>query len=574
MTTEIATDIDTETMPPAELEADTNAKPKVKHLRPLQPKRDGVEKSEKPEKSDDELDDIAPERRSRGKELPKELAEVRARENATVRDIANALGTGGAFRIRVTRLEPQQVRDPVTNRMITVNGFLRNYDTPIDEEVIQNNHGGGRFELKFLTGNGKGGYTYFTQRTIDIVGDPRTDDTFRQPLANVAAPAPVAPAAASENPALVKEAFGVLKEQLEAERNRAPHHVERGPDPAMQAVIKVLQDQIAAQNAQMAELRRELSETRTQANKPAEQDPLQKKMFESLLDGDSARLTTLRENHASEVRQLKESALETERRMREQFERDKQDLKNSHQREIDLMKQSHEIALRAAEASFNTSVKILEKDNARLERDNKDLRDDVKELRAKKEKGPLDIVKEADQIKEVLGVGDGETSAIDKAIEILPGAIQAAKDYFKPQQPQQAQQGGGQQIQPIKKIVKDAAGNKYVLDAQGNLTPVKKKPPPPPQPGPNGEPPIPVIPEEKISTIITYLERAFAGGQEPEVVAQSGRSMVPPEILQAIRDHGVDGFLSKVAKLPGTSPLANQAGRNWMRKVGKELVGE
>jgi len=45
-------------------------------------------------------------------------------------------------------------------------------------------------------------------------------------------------------------------------------------------------------------------------------------------------------------------------------------------------------------------------------------------------------------------------------------------------------------------------------------------------------------------------------------------------VLAVIRNRGVDGFLTDVAKLEGTSPLASQAGRNWTRKVGKALLGE
>lgn len=569
MSTEIATpDPDVEAPPVAELEPEPA---KIKKLRPLPASASSDE---------DESDGIDPERRSRGDKgkpnLSKELLAVKQKEDASLRDIANALGTEGSYKIKVTRLEPEQFHDPATGRMVPVGGFLRNYTSPVDEEVISNNHGGGKFQIQFFRRNQMGTFVHFTQKTLQVVGDPRTNDTFRHipAAAPAAAPAP----AQGDNPKLVEQAFSVLKDELAATRSAQQHHTpDRGPDPGMQALIKVLQDQIAAQDRQMAELRRELADQRSAAAKPVEQDPLQKKMFESLLDGDSARLTTLRENHASEVRQLKQSAIDLEQRLRDQFDRDRADLKEGHKLQIELLKQSHELQLQAAKASFDTSVKVLESDNKRLERENGELKDDNKELRAKKEKGPLEVIKDAEAIKEALGVGDGEQSGIDKAMEVLPGAIEAVKSYFKPPQQQPAQQGAvqqGAQLQTTRKIVRDESGNKYMLDDSGKLTPVKKKPPPPPQPGPNGEPPIPQIPEATINTTISYLERAFAGNQDPDVVAQSGRSMVSPEILQAIRDHGVDGFLTKVAKLPSTSTLANQAGRNWMRKVGKALVGE
>ncbi len=63
-------------------------------------------------------------------------------------------------------------------------------------------------------------------------------------------------------------------------------------------------------------------------------------------------------------------------------------------------------------------------------------------------------------------------------------------------------------------------------------------------------------------------------------MAQTGRSSIPTDILAWIRERhteqvsGVDLFMTKVAKLPGSSPLASQAGKNWLRAVGALLVGE
>jgi hypothetical protein len=83
-----------------------------------------------------------------------------------------------------------------------------------------------------------------------------------------------------------------------------------------------------------------------------------------------------------------------------------------------------------------------------------------------------------------------------------------------------------------------------------------------------------------MAVLVNYLERAFQSRQAPEVVAQSGRTAIPDNIIGWIRDNdsrgtsGVDLFMSKVAKLPGTSPLQTQAGRNWLRKVSKALTGD
>jgi hypothetical protein len=85
---------------------------------------------------------------------------------------------------------------------------------------------------------------------------------------------------------------------------------------------------------------------------------------------------------------------------------------------------------------------------------------------------------------------------------------------------------------------------------------------------------IPALDPAKLEMAISYLERAYSGNQDPETVAVSARPIMPEEIMQSIQALGIDVFFAKVAKLPSASPLASQAGKNWIRKVGKALVGE
>lgn len=505
----------------------------------------------------------------------KELHEVKVKEDATLRDIVNSIGTEGSYKITVTRVEPEQFRDPVTRQMVQVGGFLKNYHTPVDEEIIQTNHGGGKFRCRFFRKSQTNSWVFFTERTVVCVGDPRLDDTFRN-VAPVNAPAPAErPSSSGESPQLVTKAFDILTSQLDHARNassqRDDHH-RPTIDLGAQAMMKVFEQQLSALNAQNAELAKQLAEARNQ--KPAE-DPWKNSMLDNFFKDDSSRLQATRAQYESEIRTIKENHRIDLEIARSNFERDRTELKQMHERELALTRQTHEVQFGAAKGSFETNMKLAEHENRRLERENAELKSEVKELRALKQKGPLEIIKEAEQIKDALGAGDeGETSKFDQVVNALPSVIEAAKSYMKPPAQQQQQAPEQQALQTKRKIVQTPSGEKFMVDAAGTLTPVKKKPPAPPQPGPNGEPPIPVIKQEVLDNMINYLERAYAGNQDPEVVAQSGKAMVPEEIITAIRDHSVDGFLTKVAKLPSTSPLSNQAGKNWMRKVGKALVGE
>jgi hypothetical protein len=48
--------------------------------------------------------------------------------------------------------------------------------------------------------------------------------------------------------------------------------------------------------------------------------------------------------------------------------------------------------------------------------------------------------------------------------------------------------------------------------------------------------------------------------------------MIPEPILRVLRERGVDAFLDQVAQLDSASPLAQQGGRSYVRKVAKVLL--
>lgn len=518
-----------------------------------------------------------PEQRSRLPSVPRSpaLREIRSAEDSALKDVIDQLGAQGSFKISVSRLEPEMWQDRATGVRVKVGGHLKTYTTAIDEEMISKNHGGGKFHLRFQKMQETGRFHIFCNRTIDIAGDPRTDDLPRDITAPVS-PTPHAISSPLESPKLVEKAFEMMQTQIDRASDQQRHRPEvpRGIDPAIMAVISMLEKQMASANAQVEAMRSELAAVRTA--KPAE-DPFKERMISKLVDDDSARIQSLRAQYDSEIRIMKEEHRGELSRQRDHFERDKQDLRQSHDRELASLRQSHEIQLQAARGAYDTNIKLAESENRRLERDNGELRVELKELRARKEKGLIDQIKEIETLKEAIGVDDGDKSTIEKAFEALPGAIEIAKGMMSQSQqaaaPAQQAAAVAQQALQSNKIVKDPEGRRYKLDDKGNLRPLRRKS--------KDELPVkkdaeglPVIAQEVLDQVIGYLERAFQGNQEPEIFAQSSRTMVPPPILEAIRDHGVDVFLSKVAKLPGTSPLSSQLGKNWTRKVGAALVGE
>jgi hypothetical protein len=237
----------------------------------------------------------------------------------------------------------------------------------------------------------------------------------------------------------------------------------------------------------------------------------------------------------------------------------------------------------------------------RIERELSESKKEVGELRAKKDKTPFEIVKEVEAMRDLFSAGDDEkekTSGIErmfgKAIEspLVQGIAERVMSNFGPEAGAAAAEQ--QQMPPVNKPFRGADGGIYINNGQA-IVPFrgrkkKRSEAAPPVTGADGAPAtpeeqaeaeaeaavadIPNIDPGAIATVVSFMEGAFSRGTEPEVMAESIKTQVPGDVLSYIGAHGVDAFLDQVASLPKTSPLAQQAGRNWVRKLAKALLAE
>jgi hypothetical protein len=543
-------------------------------------------------------------KRDKAERLSPTMTQIRNEEERSLKDWLDGLGQVGAFKVQLRREQPKHVR--VNGRDVKTEGFLETYDHSIDEEFIQREHGGGTYAIRVTRRGPTGSFKYEPglHRTITIAGDPSLE---RLPSSTPAGPTPVA-APAPEGLGFVKETFGVLKGEIERLHERSERKepvVPRGIDPAIQLMLDQMRRDAERRDKEMAELRAELTQARN--TKPPE-DAFKDKLLGSMIDGESGRIATVRMTHESELRQVKDAALEEHKRRDDRHERDVATLRAGHERELAAMRagyereiaalrQTHEVTSATSTQANNLQVKILENDNKRLERELDSLRTEIKDLRSRKDKTIIEQVKDIETIKNALDLDSGDKTNFDKMLEVIssPAAAEFVNRVVGGGKDAAAAPGAAQPAVPGRAaagptLVQAGDGKKYwhVTDGKGgaHLVPAKKKPKViPATVNPDGTVATPelVLPEvdpQRVTFVVDYLERAFAGRQDPEVVAQSGRTAVPEEILTWIRTHdtdqvsGVDLFMAKVAKLPGTSPLLSQAGKNWLRKVGKALVGD
>jgi len=542
-------------------------------------------KERKEEKKDKEKKEDKP---------PSDLKLIRIAEDRTLREWMETLGTEGAYKIQISRSSPSVAWDTATRRNVAVKGHLATVTDldNIDEEYLQREFGGGTFRLKVTR---PGNAQYAAHRTVEIAGEPRLD---RLPSSS---PPPVPQAmaggqAASDSPGVITEAMKMVKE---AYADRAP----KGMDPVVQMMFDQMRALTESQSREMTALRAELAAERTR--KP-DTDPFRDKLMNSMFEGESATTARLREAHATEIRTLKEGFAQERAQVEARHDRVISDMnaaharqidnyKSSFEREIKAMENSHAVALASANTTANVLKASLESEVRRLERENTEARAELKELRAaaRDEKDTLSQLKKFKEIKEAFtGDEDGQdASTIGQIAAMVPSVIEgvgaimnnrggsaaAAQAQAAVQAQAAAIPARPQRFAPGQMVQDPKTGQIMKVGPDGVLRPARKKPKEiTTEDGRQVE--APVVEPENAKKLVAYLEAAFNGNTEPAVVVRSAGAVIPAEIIQWIRENdteqtsGVDLFMRRVVNLPSNSPLASQAGRKWLRDLGRALI--
>lgn len=513
---------------------------------------------------------------------PEALRELRRGENQELADYLTQLRGTAPIQIAVHRLKPAVFAGK------QLKGHIETIEETITEDEMRDRWGGGQYQLKVKRRNDQGSWVFLTSTVVDIAGDPRTDNLPGGTPQNGNPGPSMAAIQADADTRVAQHAMNMLERQATEMRDMLKR--DTGFDPKMIAAMMAPFE--AQMKAMQEELRRKDDQMKSVLDKPS--DPFQQKLLEKFVDGDSARINALRTQHESEVRTIKESHAADLKRIEDRFDRERAELKRDYDRQIDNLKNGYERELTSlktmhqqldiAANSSNSLIKTsLERDIARIERENVELRAENKALREKKDQSLLDKAKEIDQLKEVLGI-DGEDGGKDKTAfeRVIDTALQSeqllnfvgrwagpaeAKPGAAPAQAQQQQQ---LQQTPPKFVRNKRTGEVGQWNpATQQYERVQRR-----GGGNGGEPAELQIPPEHLQMAITILERSYANKTPPKNFAATISTALPPEIYQAIRDHGVDGFVNKVAKLGASSPLRRQDGINWLREVGKILIGD
>ncbi len=519
--------------------------------------------------------------------IPEVAKEITRQEDISLKDWIMSLGEPQNMQFRLSRKSPEMYKGVQTR------GQLRVYEEPIDEEYIRKEHGGGTYDIKVFRRNDRnGGWSYFKFRRVEIAGNPRVDNL--KFAADEEAAAVAALTQPTQNP-IVERAFSVLERNNESmaakiDKLTDQRHGSSSNDAALliDAATRPLRETIARLETAL--------ERATAPKEPSTFEKAESKLLDKLIDQDSARLTAVKATYESEIRQLKEQHRDDEKRLRDEFARDKDRMQADHDRRIADAKSQHEATMTAVRGSLDIQLTFANKENDRLQREVESIRKELNELRAKKDKPILEQFQELQKIKEVFS-DDDEDDSKDKGgtIERLVGKLvdsDIAKGVAKRVMANVSESGGPQMPVGIP-FVNPHDGKMYVNNGQQIVRVRRKKKKTRVEDGGGGGKPTQAtdttaekadkkakkkaalkVSKDDVTMAVTFFETAYQGSQEPETVAESVRTMIPMDVLRYMSRHGVDDLLDEVAGLESSSPLAQQGGRLWIRKVAKKLLGD
>lgn len=487
-----------------------------------------------------------------------------------IKEYLQSINTTGEIRVGLNRLKPTHWGANNTQ----IKGHLANFDEPISEEEIRDQYGGGTYLLK-ISGPGKDGrLVYFTNKTLHIAGDPKMPHGVAD-AANDAAVARAQP----ENPSVQIAAMDAMKSMVDRsfEQKERPGH-----DAALQAVIAGLQADTRDLRVLLEKKDERLLELATAKPERSSSDEL----LGRVLEGESARIMALRTQHDSETAAMRERLAAELDRANASHERALERAEDSHKRELQLLQMTFEgriQALQAAHQSESESYKRelqntgdgYKRELSMIHAQYQEAKAELAALKLKKDKSPVESLQEMAALKDAfdsIGGGNAEETPKGKfesvleglapAIEAISGRIATAAAPPPPAAPPAPPAPVFQQLPDGRVVARKADGSVHEVRQRQK---VKTE---------SGVE-LPEIPAGDLALAIMYLENSARNDTEPAQFVKGIVGTVPGNITLAIRELGVDRFLTEVAKVPASSPLrATASGRNWIREVGRLLVEE
>jgi hypothetical protein len=466
-------------------------------------------------------------------------------------------------------------RSPRLYKGISIEGTIGTFHELVDEDFVKEHYGGGLYTIQLMRRDAKGRLSKPTSRNLRIAGPPKVDDLLAE-----AGVGQNQGGMTNDAAGLAGQAMNTLKWQLESALDRGERSERSsGIDPILlQTVIEPMREQVRSLASAITTKDQQILQLMGDYNKRPEGSTVQDRIFEKMVDGESARIEAIRTQHDSELRQLKTIHQAELDRERDRAERDLERLEKQHTRELDSVNKAQMFASSALTTTYETRIDSLKSEIARLQGEMTESKVQIGELKAKKEKTLPEQAQEIVAMQEALksiGIG-GKDEDPDEGKSIIERI--ASRIIENPEAIGQVIGGvrGASGPSP-EEVALEQARAIAAQQHQARLIAAKRKKRARAQAAAAGAPvpvsasPVAELPQAEVMLALQFMEGAIQNGTEPAMFAATARAAIPGDILSAIERVGVDEFLNSVT-LPQDSLLRSQRGRNYAREVARILL--
>lgn len=552
-----------------------------------------------PDDIDEEIDIDESEKPKRESSLNKQLREE---SEQSILDYLQELAAESPIKVTVIREWPK-----TWEGKSGVAGTLDTHDEPLSEEDIKELYGGGKYKLMIRAPNAKGSFVYKTSKRLTIAGEPKLDGLITSTASSVK----------EDSPSLARDALRMAQVQAERAEQRAERAEQRRARPQEDGALQLLMEELRTSRMDSAEKDRRIlefvagrqddsresgtlqlvmEELRSARAESSEKDRRFMEMMTSrsqgssaaemllgkAIEGESVRIQAMQTQHDSELRMRGDMHRAEIDRLHARYEEIARRQEETHKREIDNLRQSVENQISTLKMSYEGQIAGYQREITRQDRELSAAKAEAAELRSRKERGLLESVTEMASLKEALesfaGGGDKkeEGSAIERIIQSVVGSSLAegiaARLAGGPESMGMVQNPSPEPEMPVNQPVRTPDGRVLVRQEDGRILELRQKAR---QPQPTGEA-VKGPSEDDLAIILPFMEGSLASDTNPEEFVRTARSLAPGAVSgpvkQLIQAQGADAFLELVAQVRPESPLLQQHGKNWTRKVAAILL--
>lgn len=499
-------------------------------------------------------------------------------EVAAMYDWLSELGSHAAIKAKLIRVKPKT--HVYKGRVVNCGGTLDEYEEPVTEEQIKQEHGGGKFQLIVQSmkpnANGKMQWKFGGSRTFEIAGDP---DVRRLLLGTDEDQDNGA------NDGAVAQAMNMSMRMAQAAEERADAAAANGgmDTDVMRMMMEPLQQQLNVLTAALTAKEGQVFEL---LSKPVDNSG-QERLFGIMESKETAHgnnIEAIRTAHDSEMRSVRSFNRDEMARRESRFEKELDNNRTATERTIENLKDANRMALDSQRVGYDMRIDGLKDQKKQLDRELTEVKTELATLRGRKDMTPVQQMQGLVEIKNAMeavmpsAAEEAPKAGWERALDAVMGSP------FAEGVAERIAQGGpapaadadadpmvsirrpdGQIVQvPASYIAQMQAQKAARAQASGTDDGTV-----PPTAAP--EPEISIDPDD-VQKAVIFIEAAIRNGTEAEIFAASARNMLPADILSYIKTKGVDHFLNNVAKLEDGSPLATVVGRTFVRKVVKFLL--